>query len=622
MTATQNRAGASAVPGAPTPDARSSARLAVDGQIVESGFATFRRGLRLSPEIFDGAAVTLLLALIATAGKVIVPVTMQQVIDRGIVAPPTPDLQFVATAGLAAAVALVFTTTCQALMNRRLYRATETGLATLRIRAFRHVHDLSLLTQGTERRGSLVSRVTSDVDTISQFMSFGGLMLIVSTAQLLVATALMAAYSWQLTLVVWVCFVPTLLAMRFIQLRVRSAYAHVRVTIGRMLGATSEALVGAATVRAYGIGGRTLESMDDAVDDVRRAQGRVLRPQGMSFVLSELSDGLTVTMVVIVGVVIGAADGAGLSLGRLLAFLFLVTLFTMPVRMGIEILNEAQNAIAGWRRVLAVLDTPTDIADPAGDDPEATPLPPGPLGIEVDQLRFSYPEGPEVLHGISIDLPARSRVAVVGETGSGKTTFAKMLTRLMDPESGTIRIGGVDLRHVPFASLRSRVVMVPQEGFLFDSTIAENLRYGLPDATEAQMRTVLDELGLSAWVDGLPEGLATPVGQRGEFLSAGERQLVAMARAYIADPDLLVLDEATSAVDPAADVALQAAIDSIVRGRTTVTIAHRLSTAENADLVIVFDEGELAEIGSHAQLMERDGIYAALHRSWMTARGR
>lgn len=629
MTTTATPPPSSPSSSAPKTPPVASARMSVDGNTGEGGFATLRRGLRLSPEIFDGVGITLVLALAATLGKVVIPITIQQVIDVGILKPATPDLHFVVRTVLIAVVLLVITTTAQVFMNRRLFRATESGLATLRIRAFRHVHDLSLLTQGTERRGSLVSRVTSDVDTISQFISFGGIMLIVNLAQLIVATVVMATYSWQLTLVVWACFLPTLVLMRYVQLQVRAAYAKVRVAIGAMLGAVSESLVGAATVRAYGISERTLGRMDDSVDDVHGAQKRVLRPQALSFSLSELVDGFTVTMVIIVGVSIGAGAGGHVTLGRLLAFLFLVTLFTMPIRMGIEILNEAQNAIAGWRRVLGVLDTPADISDPADTGvPLAvgvgtpTPLPLGPLGIEVRDLRFAYPDGPDVLKGVSISLPPRSRVAVVGETGSGKTTFAKLLTRLMDPKSGTVSVGGLDLRQIPFASLRSRVVMVPQEGFLFDTTIAENLRYGLPDATPEQMLGALTELGLTSWVNSLSEGLETPVGQRGEFLSAGERQLVALARAYVADPDLLVLDEATSAVDPAADVALQAAIDSIARGRTTVTIAHRLSTAEAADLILVFAEGELVEIGPHDRLVSEGGIYAGLHTSWVSARER
>ena len=316
----------------------------------------------------------------------------------------------------------------------------------------------------------------------------------------------------------------------------------------------------------------------------------------------------------------------------MVAFVFLVSLFSMPVRMGIEMLSEAQNAVAGWRRVLGVLDTPADVADPAGamdphtgrrtdPVPGVRALPEGGLDIEVDQVRYAYPDGPEVLHGIDVDVPAGSHVAIVGETGSGKTTLAKLLTRMMDPVGGEIRIGGVRLDLIPYASLRDRVVMVPQEGFLFDTTVAGNLAYGRPDATRADMLRALDELGLSAWCEDLPEGLDTPVGQRGESLSAGERQLVALARAYLADPDVIVLDEATSAVDPAADVRLQQAIDGLARGRTTLTIAHRLSTAERADQILVLDHGDLVECGTHAELVDIEGgIYAGLHHSWVAHR--
>jgi putative ABC transport system ATP-binding protein len=205
---------------------------------------------------------------------------------------------------------------------------------------------------------------------------------------------------------------------------------------------------------------------------------------------------------------------------------------------------------------------------------------------------------------------------VVGETGSGKTTFAKLLTRLMDPTSGRVLIDGVPLTSVRFSSLRERIVMVPQDGFLFDASLADNIRYGRPDATDGELRAALEELGLADWLDGLPDGLATPVGQRGESLSAGERQLVALARAYLADPDLLVLDEATSAVDPATEVRLARAIEGVTQGRTAISIAHRLSTAEAADEILVFDAGRIVQRGPHAALIAEPGIYADLYASW------
>ena len=227
-------------------------------------------------------------------------------------------------------------------------------------------------------------------------------------------------------------------------------------------------------------------------------------------------------------------------------------------------------------------------------------------------MHFAYPGGPEVLTDVDLTIPAQTRVAVVGETGSGKTTFAKLLTRLMDPARGEVLLSGVPLTEVRFASLRRRVVMVPQDGFLFDTTVAANVRFARPDLTDDDLALAFAELGLADWIEGLPAGIDTPVGERGEALSVGERQLVALARAYVADPDLLVLDEATSAVDPATEVRLQRTLDAVTRGRTTVAIAHRLSTAQAADEVIVFDQGVVVQRGPHAALVADEGsVYAA-----------
>jgi ATP-binding cassette, subfamily B, bacterial len=302
-----------------------------------------------------------------------------------------------------------------------------------------------------------------------------------------------------------------------------------------------------------------------------------------------------------------------ITAGQLVAFLFLVTLFVQPMQLGTEVLNEMQNAIASWRRVLGVVDTPADVADPgeAGVD-----LPHRSVEVTFDGVTYAYPGGPPVLRDVSVTIPAGQRVAVVGETGSGKSTFVKLLTRLMDPTGGAVRLDGVDVRTVRFASLRDRVVLVPQEGFLFDDTLAANLRYGRPSATEDEIGVALADLGLDDWAAGLPRGLQTRVGQRGESLSVGERQLVALARARLADPDLLVLDEATSAVDPATEVRLSRALRRLSQGRTAVTIAHRLSTAENADRVLVFDAGRLVQDGPPREVLASGGVYGRLHAAW------
>ncbi|WP_265521070.1 ABC transporter ATP-binding protein [Oerskovia flava] len=597
-------------------------------------FATLRRGVQMSPQILDGIWVTLLLAVAAALGRVVVPIAVQQTLDTGILPEDGPDTGRVALlVGVAAAV-LVVAGLCSAFVNVRLFRSTEAGLAALRVRAFRHVHDLSVLTQNTERRGALVSRVTSDVDTISLFVQWGGIMLLVSILQIGVATVLMSVYSWQLTLVVWACFIPLFLVLRPAQRRVNVAYTAVRARVGAMLGAISESVVGAETIRAYGAAGRTGRRIDAAVESTRSAMVRAQKLVALVFSSGVLVANLVLSVVVVVGTMLGI--GGGLSTGELVAFLFLVQLFTGPVQMATEILNELQNAVAGWRRVLAVVETPVQVADPG---PGGVRTPRGPAHVRLEGVRFAYPGGPEVLHGVDLDFPEQTSVAVVGQTGSGKTTIAKLVTRLMDPTAGRVLLDGTDLREISGTNLRERVVLVPQEGFLFDGTLAENIAYGTrgtalgggdraesaDGATTVTPGSALDdriveavaELGLTDWVADLPDGLRTDVGQRGEGLSAGERQLVAIARAYLAEADLLVLDEATSAVDPATEVRIARALDSLTAGRSTITIAHRLSTAEAADLVVVVDQGEVVEVGPHVELARAGGVYAAMHASWV-----
>jgi ATP-binding cassette subfamily B protein len=594
---------------------------ATSGVVAAGGergtFATLAHALRTTPEFREGLGITVLLALLATAGRVVVPVAVQQTVDHGLTGPDGPDLALVRTAVLLATAAVVVTALASRATNIRLYRTTENGLAALRVRAFRRVHDLSVLHQATERRGSLVSRVTSDVDTVSTFMQWGGLLIVVSVAQLVLATALMLVWSWQLTLVVYACFLPLLLAVRLLQRRLHLAYRLVRERVGTMLGAVAESVVGAPVIRAYGVQGRTAARIDAAVAATQQAQTQAQKISAVTFSAGELTAALATGAVVVAGVLLGVAGQ--LTAGELVGFLFLVTLFVQPVQVATEALNEAQNAVAGLRRVLGVIDTDPDVADPArtgGRD-----LPGGPVTVRFEHVSYAYPGGPPVLHDVDLEIPARTRVAVVGETGSGKTTFAKLLTRLMDPTTGRVLLSGVPLDDVRFDSLRSRVVMVPQDGFLFDATVADNVRYGRPGASDSDVEAAFAALGLGDWLAQLPARASTPVGERGEALSVGERQLVAIARAQLADPDLLVLDEATSAVDPATEVRLQRALESLTRGRTTLAIAHRLSTAESADEVLVVDAGVVVQRGPHEVLVAEDGVYARLHRSW-TAQAR
>jgi len=583
----------------------STSRLGVFGTIAE--------GVHLSPAMKKGLGVTAIVAIVATVGRLVVPTAVQQVTDHGLLAPGGVDTALIGRTALLALLVLLVASAAAATANIRLFIATEAGLAQLRNRAFTHIHNLSILTQSTERRGALVSRVTSDVDTISRFVQWGGMMLIMSSLQLLGASVAMAIYSWKLTLVVWAGFVPMMVLAPRAQGALNRRFAAVRVKSGSMLAAISEAVVGAQTIRAYGVGRRTRTRIDAAIDDYRTSEVRAQVLASASFSTGTLLSGVALGVAVIAGTLLGV-DG-DITVGELLAFLFLLQIFTGPVQTATEVLNDLQSAVAGWRRVISIIHTPVDITEP--EDP-ADPGPRGPAAIRFDQVRYAYPGGPEVLKGITFDIPAGAKVAIVGETGSGKTTLARLLTRFADPHAGRVCLGGVDLRDLRLSDLRERIVIVPQEGFLFNGTIAENITYAHPHAPdrEAAAHRALLDLGLGEWVGALPQGVGTDVGQRGEGLSAGERQLIALARAALAGAAVLVRDEATSAVDPATEARINRALARLTAGRTAVSIAHRLSTAEAADLVAVLDRGELVELGHHRDLLALGGVYARMQHSW------
>ena len=576
---------------------------------------TFARGFAISPEIRKGLGVTLLLALVAASARATIPYLTQRVTDEGLLAEGGVNVDLVHRLVVGGAIVVVISMLVEWRVRRRMVIAAEAGLATLRKRAFHNVHRLSVLTQNSEQRGRYVSRVTGDVDTMRDLMQWTGAGMVVAAFESTVVFVVMALYSWQLALVVLASYIPLLVVTMRIQPVIRRAFSDIRARMADLLGRTSEQLVGVATIRSYGVQERMRSRLREEIDGIARRERRAAWLASTSFSMTAFGQSLATGAALVVGTALGVKGD--LSVGTVAAFALLVYMFSGPLMWIIEMLAEMQRAMVGWQRVIELVDAPTTVAEPESP----IPLPDGKVDLTVESVRLTYDDDEEVLKGISLTVPAGKRLAVVGQTGSGKTSLARLLARFFDPTSGHIRLGGVDVRDVSFVELRSRLAVVPQEGFLFEGTVLDNLLYARPDTDPDGLRSAAEsafnELGLSSWLETTVHGLDTEVGARGELLSAGERQLVSIARAYLRDPDVLILDEATSAVDPATEVRISRALERLMKGRTSVVIAHRLSTAERADLVAVMDSGELVEFGPHTALVGAGGPYARLHRAWV-----
>ena len=585
-----------------------------------SAVHTINRGLHEAPVLRQGLALTWCLAAVGATGRVVVPILLQQAVDKGVDAEGTVRVGFVGVLSAIAAGALIIAGVAQRAAVVRLGRRSEQALYHLRARLIAHIHRISLADHNEERRGALVARVTSDVETLAQFFQWGGLAWLLDGPLMVMVAAVMLAYNWILALVAFAVAAPLAVVLRVVQRHLVAAYDAARERNGEMMGSVTEVVTGAETLRAYDAGETLGAEADEAIESRSRAQIRANVIGAFLFPSGEVFSVLTIGAVVIVGVVLGPASG--LTAGAMIGFLFLTYRFLEPIAEFTEVLDQTQTAVAGLRRVLGVLDLP--VGPPPPEDPQ--PLPAGPLDIEVRDVTFSYPTrglaaatDSAVLRHVNASIPAGQQVALVGATGSGKTTLGRLIARFADPTIGQIRLGGVPLHSVSNDELRRRLVVVSQEPFLFSDTIAANIGFARPGTSIADMEAVVERLDVGDWVEGLPDGLLTAVGERGDQLSAGERQLVALLRAGVADPDVLVLDEATSSVDALTEVRISRALTHLAEGRTTIAIAHRLSTAVRADRVLVLHDGRLVEDGPHDELVAAGGTYSRLYDAWMAA---
>lgn len=488
-------------------------------------------------------------------------------------------------------------------------RIGESFLRDLRVRVFDHLQRLSMPFYDREKAGVIVSRMTSDVDSLQELVQMGLLMFVSNGVLLAVSVVVLAVVSWKLLLLCLVCVPAVVLASVKFQRDSNDAYLEVRDDIGATLSQLQEGIAGVRVVQAYGREEVEASRFTDQNRSLYRSHMRSVWISAWYLPIIELAGLLTTAVAVGVGGWWVHEDV--LTIGTVTFFVLTLSNLFEPIQQLSQLFNIVQSAGAALGKLFGLLDTPVDVPERLGavDLPERG-------DVEVAGVAFGYAGGAPVLSGVDLEIPSGTRLALVGPTGAGKSTLAKLVARLYDPTEGTIRFGGVDLRDATARSLRDRVVVVPQEGFLFNGTILENVRLARAEATDDDVRAAMAAIGVLDRFEALPEGLETPVQERGSRFSAGEKQLVSLARAALADPAVLVLDEATSSLDPGTEVVVEHAVDRLMEGRTVIVIAHRLSTAERADLVGVVADGRLQELGTHADLLARGGRYTALFTTW------
>jgi ATP-binding cassette subfamily B protein len=488
-------------------------------------------------------------------------------------------------------------------------RVGESFLRDLRIRVFDHLMKLGLDFFEREKTGRLVARMTSDVDAMQELVQMGLTAFVMNIMLFTGAVIAIFILSWQLAVCTLVLVPPLIVGSRWFRNAANRAYLEVRERVGHNLGTLQEGLAGVRVVQAFGQESAFTSRFEETNEALHDANVETARITTRYFPFVEYLGVLGVAMIVGLG---GWFTDMGIvTVGTVAAFVLYLNNLFEPIQQLSQIYNTVQSAGAALNKLFGVMDTKPSIAERPGavDLPETG-------AITVEDVSFGYGSGELVLRDVNLEIAPGERLALVGPTGAGKSTLAKLIARFYDPREGAVRFGGVDLRDATLTSLRRRVVVVPQEGFLFAGTIRDNVRVGRPDATDGDVEDALSELGILDHFKALPDGLGTEVRERGSRLSAGERQLVSLARAALADPSVLVLDEATSNLDPGTERAVEVALEQLTDRRTVIVVAHRLSTAARADRVAVVDAGRLVELGTHEELVGREGRYAALFASW------
>jgi len=486
----------------------------------------------------------------------------------------------------------------------------ERILADLRLRLFEHLQQLSLGYYERNRAGVIISRLTNDVEAIDQLVTDGVTSLVQNTLTLVGTAIILFILDWRLALAT--CAVIPLMGVATAIFRRRSAraYAQVRERLGLVTATLAEDIAGMRVVQSFVREKPAFENFMRIARRYRESNMQTIVLNGVYFPVVDLLSSVALAVVLAYGGHL--YFGGSLSLGTLFAFMLYVQNFFDPVQQLSQLYNTFLSATAALDKIMGVLDEAPQVIDEHG----AEELPHIHGDVAFEGVRFTYGRGDEVLHGIDLDVPAGTTVALVGHTGAGKSTIAKLLARFYETTHGRITIDGVDLNDVTQASLRRQLGVVPQEGFLFAGTVADNIAFGRPDAAADEIVRAAQTVGAHEFILRLENGYETELGERGTRLSLGQRQLVAFARALLADPRILILDEATSSVDIGTERRIEQALRVLLADRTAFIIAHRLSTIRDADLIVVLEHGRVIEQGSHEELLAARGLYTSLYGDW------